>query len=637
ALDGSTPADADLTVDTDYPTTSYSGYVDFVPTRNFYLSGSAGYYEVDSETTGVDAISQIRFRNGVIPVPTTDPRYRPALFQTVPSASFQSITEDNWTREAAALASNLHVKALGDHSFKAGVQYELIKNTVSRGENGNDFEIRWGLADRYGIGVIGTYGSVAVRHFRTEGGAESKNIGLFLQDSWAIRPNLTLNLGVRTEQERVPNYGAARDSSLPTNAIEFDFEDKLAPRLGFAWDVLSSQKLKVYGSYGIYYDITKIEMPRGSFGADQWITHVYPLNTLDWETLDDGCAIAQNNHTQNPCPALGAQRTRDLRLPTDPATAIDPDLQPMEQEEWQIGTEFQVSPNSVLGFRYVNKTLITTIEDIGYLVFHDDGSSAEEYITGNPGRGLVAGDPPGPSPAQAEAVRDYQAATLSFSRRFVDNWSLRANYTWSRLEGNYSGLASSDEFGRTDPNVARYFDGLAYGYDQNGRLVSGPLNTDHPHRVGAQFLYRMPWGTHVGLNSSWKAGSPISSEADFNGVGFFPYGRGNQGDLDDVTQTDILVAHPFQIGPVSLELSVNVLNLFDEDTVTRVGNTRWQDDICDIRADCDGTNDWYFGTLVPYDYDTIMAAGHATPDPSFNQALSYQAPRVVRLGLKLAF
>ncbi len=30
-------------------------------------------------------------------------------------------------------------------------------------------------------------------------------------------------------------------------------------------------------------------MPRGSFGADSWIAFVYPLNTLDWETLGNGC------------------------------------------------------------------------------------------------------------------------------------------------------------------------------------------------------------------------------------------------------------------------------------------------------------------------------------------------------------
>jgi len=637
AVDGSTPANADLTVDTKFPTESYSAYGDYIPTDNFYLSGRLGYFEYDTQTSGVDATSQIFFRNGVIPVATSNPLYRPPGFRSVPTASFNSTDADNWKRTAASLDGNVFFTGGGNHALKGGVQYEKLENTVSTGENGNQFEVRWGLADRYGLGVIGTYGSVAVRRFRTEGAAESKNLGLFLQDSWTVVPNFTVNIGIRTEQERVPNYGAATDPTLPKNAIEFDFKDKLAPRFGFAWDVMSDQKLKVYGSYGTYYDITKLEMPRGSFGADHWVTHVYPLNTLNWPTLNDGCAVAQNNLTQNPCPALGAQRTRDLRAPTDPRTAIDPNLKPMEQTEYQLGADYALSTSSVVGFRYVNKSLDTTIEDIGYLVFNPDGTSQEEYITGNPGLGLVAGDPPGPSPAQPKAIRDYEAVELSFSRRFINNWSLRAAYTYSKLEGNYSGLASSDEFGRTDPNVARYFDGLAYGFDSRGKLVSGVLNTDRPHAIELQGLYRAPWGTHFGINTSWRSGSPVSTDASFNGVNFFPNGRNDMGRLDNLTQTDLLVSHPFKIGNFSLEASVNVINLFDEKTVTRIGNQQYFDDICDVAPGCDATNDWYFGTLVPYNYNTLMAANGATPNPAYRQPQTYQAARSVRLGLKFLF
>jgi hypothetical protein len=634
ALDGSTPSNADLTVTTKNPAASYSAYGDFLPTSSFYASARVGYYDIDTETEGVDSIANIRFRNGVIPVPTSDPRYRPTGFASTPAASFTGTDTDSWKRQAASLDGNLFANAAGSHAFKAGVQYEKIKNEVSTGENGNDYEIRWGLSDRYGLGVIGTYGSVAVRRFRTEGAAESTNVGLYLQDAWQVRPNLTINVGVRTEQERVPNYGAARDSSLPEYAISFDFQDKLAPRLGFSWDVLSDQKLKVYGSFGTYYDITKLEMPRGSFGADQWVTHVYALNTLDWQSLPGLCSIAENNLSNNPCPGLGPQRVRDLRLPTNPADNIDPDLKPMEQQEWQLGSEYQLNETSMVGFRYVNKTLKNTIEDIGFLA--EDGSG-EIYITGNPGRGIVAGDPDGagPIPEQPKAIRDYQAAEFSFNRRFKDNWSLRASYTYSKLEGNYSGLASSDEFGRTDPNVARYFDGLVYGFDQNGKLVEGVLNTDRPHAVEAQLLYRLPWNTNIGVNTSWRSGTPVTSQGNFNGVQFFPYGRNDLGRLDSLTQTDLLISQPFQIGRFSLELSLNVLNLFDEDAVTRIGNNKWQDDLCDFVADC--SPEAYFTDVVPYDYDTVMTQNGGTLDPAYKQALAYQAPRTVRLGLKFNF
>ena len=40
----------------------------------------------------------------------------------------------------------------------------------------------------------------------TVGDTSSNNLGLFLQDSWTIGEKLTLNLGLRTEHEKVPNY-----------------------------------------------------------------------------------------------------------------------------------------------------------------------------------------------------------------------------------------------------------------------------------------------------------------------------------------------------------------------------------------------------------------------------------------------
>jgi hypothetical protein len=639
AQDGSTPITSDFAVTTDYERESYSLYADFIPTSNFLMSARVGYYLADVATSGVDALSHVYFRSGnmctLYGVCTGDPRYQPTGFRSNPYASFQSTDADKWTRESAGLDGSFFFNLGGSHAAKFGVQYEKIKNNVSTGENGNYFEVRWGLPDRFGAGVIGTYGSVHVRRFRTEGAAESTNYAVFLQDSWSITKNFTVNYGVRTEQEKVPNYGYQTDPTLPQYAIEFDFQDKIAPRVGFAWDVMSDQTLKIYGDYGTYYDITKLEMPRGSFGADKWIAYLYPLETLDWRTLEGSCSsIASNNPAINPCPAMGTPVTRDLRHPTDPRDAIDPDLQPMENREFQFGAEYQLNVNSMIGARYVNKSLINTIEDIGYL----DAEGNEIYTTGNPGKGIVAcqADSPYPCPdyPQAEAVRDYQALELTYNRRFADNWSLRASYTYSELTGNYSGLASSDEFGRTDPNVARYFDGLVYGYDDQGNIVDGALNTDRPHAVELQGIYRFPWNMSVGVNTSWRSGTPTTTTAEFNGVDFFPKGRNDMGRTDNLTQTDLFVAQPFKIGGFGFEVNLNVINLFDEQTATRQFNYAWRTDICDNDPACDTTNAYYFGQLVPYDVDDLMGPAD---DPFYGKDYAWQAARTVRLGLKFTF
>ncbi|HET7705906.1 MAG TPA: TonB-dependent receptor [Thermoanaerobaculia bacterium] len=643
ARDGSTPANANLGVVTESPTESYSAYADFLPSSNFFVSGRVGQYSIDTKTSGVGTEPRIFFRNGTIPVDPSSPLYRPTGFSSVPGASHAEVTADKWERQSGALDANYFLSAFGQHSFKAGVQMENISNEVSRGEPSNLMTFRWGLPDRFGAGVKGTVGSLGVRRFRTEGAAESDNLGIYIQDAWQVRPNFTLNLGVRTESERVPNYGAQTDPTLPEYAIEFDFGEKVAPRLGFAWDVMSNQRVKVYGSYGDYYDITKIEMPRGSFGADKWIEFLFPVNTTDWPSLVAACTgVVNNNPNSNPCPGLGTPAaTLDLRHPTDPHDAIDPDLKPMQNREYQLGTDFQLSPLSVVGVRYVNKSLINTIEDIGFLEEVAPGVFEEHYITGNPGKGLVSNDPPGPTPRQPEAVRDYQALEFSYNRLFRGTWSLRAAYTYSELEGNYSGLASSDEFGRTDPNVSRAFDALHNAYDAKGNLVIGPLNSDRPHSFEAQGLYRAPWNTHVGVNFSWMSGTPISEEISYNGVPFFPFGRGNLGRTPNVSRTDLLVTQPFQILNTRLEFSVNVLNLFDQDTATQIasgGNTysHYRVDLCTV-AGCDRANssDWFFSNVPNLNINQVMSG--AAVDPFFMKPVAWQAPRTVRLGVKYNF
>ena len=638
AQDGSTPAGTNLAVTTKTPVNSYSLYADYVPSTALYLTGRVGSWDTDNGvTTGINDTARIFFRNGLIPVPPTDPLYRPTGFASVPAGSFNSTAFDKWKRQSAGLDFNVFFTGAGSHALKLGVQYEKVKNEVLTGENGNLYEIRWGLPDRFGAGVKGTYGSVHVRSFKTDGKAEDTNIGLYIQDSWTIVPEFTLNIGVRTEQERVPNYGYQVDPTLPEYAMSWDFQDKLAPRIGFAWDIGGKQKAKLYGSYGNYYDITKLSMPRGSFGADKWIAYLYPLNTTNWPTLPNGCTISTNNPSVNPCPALGTPVTRDLRKPTNPYDAVDPDLQPMENREWQLGIEYQLTKNSVVSARYLNKKLLNTIEDIGYLDEHGD----EVYITGNPGKGIVACQPgqafPCPDFPQVEAFRDFQSAELTWNRRFADNWSLRASYIWSSLKGNYSGLASSDEWGRTDPNVARYFDGLVYGYDSQGGVVNGPLNTDRPHQFLVNGIYRMPWNMSAGLNFTWATGGALSTEASYNGVMFNPNGRNDMGRMASITNFDLYIAQPFQIGKMTLEASVNVLNLFDSKTIIRNGNTKYLEDICDARADCDTSNAWYFGNLVPYNLDTVMKGAGFTQYTQYGRALAYQGARQVRFAVKLIF
>lgn len=88
----------------------------------------------------------------------------------------------------------------------------------------------------------------------------NKPLGLFWQDSFRLRSNLTLNLGVRYDIEFPPQL--AKLSGLPLAAynqlglqkgIDTD-KNNFQPRIGVAWDPHGDGKSVVRASYGIFYD-----------------------------------------------------------------------------------------------------------------------------------------------------------------------------------------------------------------------------------------------------------------------------------------------------------------------------------------------------------------------------------------------
>jgi hypothetical protein len=629
ALNGTDPVGTNYSKSSDFPNFTTSANMDWVASSKFLVSLKGGYRSTDQHDSNVTEEPRFVWTTtnnvGYLDVPAN--LQHGTNFTSIPSNT--KVTRDQQTRAYFQADATVYARLAGEHQVKFGAQADRYGNDVLSGESRNLVTIRWNTPLATGVPVTrGTYGyyevrsnAVAPKQGRlTEGDINSTMIGLFVQDAWTINNKLTVNLGVRTERERVPTY--AQGADIPEFGLEFPFSEKLAPRAGFAYDVKGDGIWKIGGSWGVFYDIFKLELPRGSFGGDKWLSYYYTLDTPNWPTLVDGT---------NCPPACNGTLIRgpiDFRHPSFGEDSIEPDLKPMRLQEATLSIDHQLGERMAVGARYVHKQVDRAIEDTGFLL--PDGS--EGYVIANPGEGLTALAFTNPNVALPKAVRDYDAVELSFDKRLSNNWYLRASYTWSRLYGNYSGLTQSDENGRTSPNVGRLFDYPAMMFQDGGTPVFGPLATDRPNQFKAQFIYQFDFGTSFGLNQYVASGLPISREVGILPTSNYPVnylGRGSDGRTPVFSQADLFVQHSFPIGDKSLQLSLNVLNLFNQDTAISKYSTYHKTNgvVIDERLFYQGQQ-----TIA-----SQITAQNIVKDPRFLMDNSYQAPILARFGVKFTF
>lgn len=654
---------------------SVTGQAIWSLSNNIIISGRAGHYFLNEKASsyGLGDITVPRVLCSAASIGSF-----PAGFGCVPGQS-NGITAFDGTAYDATKRNTFDVDATfltnfgGRHQIKGGYQYNQIGNSViTRFSDQIIFRAGWTIDAYSGQSQLtpspNAVGAGLLRVFETQGDVNSKNEGIYLQDKWQPSKRLTLNLGLRTEREDIPTF----TPGLP--GMKFDFQDKLAPRLGAAYDLTGDGKTKVSAFYGWFYDRFKYELPRGSFGGDiyhDFFFEIFPndnINNLNTRekifgggTYVPGGACPSGTTT----PVFGRVRCDlDYRVPSNAglplteAGGIDPDIKAFRQSEMTVTFERELSSNYFVAGRFSYKNVDRTVEDAGF----PNPQGSEFYVIGNPGEGLYKQLADGFGLQALKPKRVYKALELRLDRRFADNYYFSVNYTLSRLSGNYSGLASSDEEGRLSPNVNRYFDQPQVGWTVAGGPDNGILNTDRTHVVKAYGAYAFDWtrwfngagnnSTEFQFFTTVQSGTPLTTVAAVRDIDVVLTERGDMGRTEMFTQTDLAIRHRFRFGRdnrFTIVAEVDVLNAFNEANVTNKGTfiTEAGYDVLELltpqqQATCGNLQNCLILGYKAFQSGGAPAFLTIANDPAnryttYNQPTSYQGSRAVRFGVRFLF
>ncbi|MGA2650742.1 MAG: TonB-dependent receptor [Terracidiphilus sp.] len=363
---------------------------------------------------------------------------------------------------------------------------------------------------------------------------------LFAQDDWKLRPNLTVNLGIRWSYD-TPRHEADGDTAImsPTapnaaangipGALVFaglgtgrngsknetwadvyhkDFE----PRVGFAWDPgIFQHKDVLRGSAGIYYGpLVYADFGQGTLQGFTVNQTLFTADPLDGPKVDAGLPVLSTTPDLDPT-QLNGQGVDSVGKPFG---------RPAMVETWSLEDQYQVSDNLFVSLGYLgmhsvrlhglidypndmplsglalgtNLFNVASGTQLPYANFQNTwggGGNVSQALRPFPQYGYVNQD----SYLQNVGQASYDALTAKLERRFHNGLNVLASYTFSKtltdadaIQPYYSTL--QNQGGTQNP------------YDHKAEKAVS--NEDIPNNFVVSYLYELP----VGKGKQLLADSP---------------------------------------------------------------------------------------------------------------------------------
>ena len=329
----------------------------------------------------------------------------------------------------------------------------------------------------------------------------------YFNDSWKVRPRLTLNLGVRyeyygtqhnanqaldsnfypgsgnTRQEQIANGRIMLAKDSPIGKLWQVDKNNFAPRLGIAWDVFGDGKTSLRGGYGMAYE--------RNFGNVTFNVIQNPPNnaTIQFNAGTDVPSIPLTVDNLGPLSGSGVNKA----FARVSLRAVDPNIVNAYAHFWSAAFEREIFANSIVSVEYSasagrNLYSIANVNRAGssnqYLGFgpttdlYGDGRQVGVGRLNNNGAAAI-------NFRGSDGRSNYNAMILSFDSSKLRNLGLRlgARYTYAISRDNLSTTFSEGQGGNFNLGYLDPFNpDLDYGYSEN----------DTRHRFVTNFTWEIP-------------------------------------------------------------------------------------------------------------------------------------------------